>query len=397
MGFRFKKIIKIAPGVKLNISKSGISTSLGGRGATLNLGKRGVMGTVGLPGTGLSYSKHLSSRPSNFSTQSPVNNPIPIPSGLILDDAGKAFFVDDRSDIYPPKQQGQLKRAYPEELQIFLSEKASEANRTTEKIENIQEYFQIPSYFLEIPPVETFPYSPPDSQAILEEVKRRNGFSFFNQQRVAQEADSLYQTAFREYHQNKRDWDAHQMKMQQEFRSILAIKEQAATGDIPSMERLLEKILGNINAPIHFSGSYEVEFSGGVWLDIDLPEIEEIPDTVSSVLKSGAMSTKKKTMKKVKEDYSRLVSGIALILSVHVFTLLPTVETIVISGYTQRRDKATGIINDDYIYSLLVQRNVFHSLNIQHVDPLDSFQNFQPIAMVTNSLDWKTITPYFKD
>ena len=56
MPFRFRKIIKIAPGIKLNLSKSGISTSIGGPGHTVNFGKNGMRSTVGIPGTGLSYS-----------------------------------------------------------------------------------------------------------------------------------------------------------------------------------------------------------------------------------------------------------------------------------------------------------------------------------------------------
>lgn len=55
MGWRFRRSLKIMPGVHLNISKRGVSSlSLGGRGATLNLGKRGVRQTLGIPGTGLS-------------------------------------------------------------------------------------------------------------------------------------------------------------------------------------------------------------------------------------------------------------------------------------------------------------------------------------------------------
>lgn len=56
MGFRFRRSIKIAPGVRLNLSKSGVSTSIGKPGATVNLSKRGTKTTIGLPGTGLSYS-----------------------------------------------------------------------------------------------------------------------------------------------------------------------------------------------------------------------------------------------------------------------------------------------------------------------------------------------------
>ena len=36
MGFRFRKIISVIPGVKVNLSKSGASTSIGGHGATVN-------------------------------------------------------------------------------------------------------------------------------------------------------------------------------------------------------------------------------------------------------------------------------------------------------------------------------------------------------------------------
>jgi hypothetical protein len=60
MGFRFRKSVKLFPGVRLNISKGGLSTSIGGRGATFNLSKRGVRGTAGIPGSGLSYSTMLS-------------------------------------------------------------------------------------------------------------------------------------------------------------------------------------------------------------------------------------------------------------------------------------------------------------------------------------------------
>ncbi|MCF8576947.1 DUF4236 domain-containing protein [Pseudomonas aeruginosa] len=33
MAIRFRKSIKVVPGVRLNISKSGVSTSVGGKGA----------------------------------------------------------------------------------------------------------------------------------------------------------------------------------------------------------------------------------------------------------------------------------------------------------------------------------------------------------------------------
>lgn len=65
MGFRFRRSVRIAPGLRLNLSKSGGSVSVGRRGATVNLSGRGTRTTVGLPGTGISYSSTTSSRRSS--------------------------------------------------------------------------------------------------------------------------------------------------------------------------------------------------------------------------------------------------------------------------------------------------------------------------------------------
>ncbi|MEM9766081.1 MAG: DUF4236 domain-containing protein, partial [Pseudomonadota bacterium] len=48
---RFRKSVKIAPGVRMNFSKSGVSASVGGRGGRINVGKRGIRSTISVPGT----------------------------------------------------------------------------------------------------------------------------------------------------------------------------------------------------------------------------------------------------------------------------------------------------------------------------------------------------------
>ncbi len=55
MPFRFRKIFSLGKGMRLNLSKGGISSSIGKPGATLNIGKRGIRPTVGVPGSGVSY------------------------------------------------------------------------------------------------------------------------------------------------------------------------------------------------------------------------------------------------------------------------------------------------------------------------------------------------------
>jgi Protein of unknown function (DUF4236) len=55
MSWRFRKRLRIIPGVWINLSKKGGSLSVGGHGLTANISKKGVRETVGLPGTGISY------------------------------------------------------------------------------------------------------------------------------------------------------------------------------------------------------------------------------------------------------------------------------------------------------------------------------------------------------
>jgi len=62
MGWGFRKSIKIAPGVRINLSKKGVSASLGTKGLTYNT--RGRV-TASIPGTGIRYTQNLNSRKSS--------------------------------------------------------------------------------------------------------------------------------------------------------------------------------------------------------------------------------------------------------------------------------------------------------------------------------------------
>jgi len=60
--FRFRKVIPLGRFLRLNLSKTGTSLSVGRPGATVNVRKDRVDGTVGIPGSGLSYKERLANR-----------------------------------------------------------------------------------------------------------------------------------------------------------------------------------------------------------------------------------------------------------------------------------------------------------------------------------------------
>ena len=85
MGFlRFRRTLKIAPGIRMNVGKTGVSWSFGRRGAHVTVGRRGVRTTVGLPGTGLSYTSHASSTTHTSRRSGPSTSRVALASpGLV--------------------------------------------------------------------------------------------------------------------------------------------------------------------------------------------------------------------------------------------------------------------------------------------------------------------------
>jgi hypothetical protein len=85
IGIAVRRTIKVFPGLTLNLSKSGVSASVGVRGARVTVGKTGIRKTVGIPGTGLSYTDYqrhgetfgAGSRPGD-------TDPHAIPFGVIV-------------------------------------------------------------------------------------------------------------------------------------------------------------------------------------------------------------------------------------------------------------------------------------------------------------------------
>lgn len=100
MAWSYRKRIKVIPGVRLNISKSGISTSIGVRGANMTFGKTGTYLNTGIPGTGLYNRQKLSGSRNNSSPND--FNPQPIQTTEFADN----IFSTDIQEITSEGMQG---------------------------------------------------------------------------------------------------------------------------------------------------------------------------------------------------------------------------------------------------------------------------------------------------
>jgi Protein of unknown function (DUF4236) len=95
MGFRMSKSIKLAPGVRMTVSKSGIGYSAGGGGYRVTKRASGaVTQTLSVPGTGLSHTSTISSAGRTGSSRNVAYPQTPAPSkpGVFAPRAEKALY-----------------------------------------------------------------------------------------------------------------------------------------------------------------------------------------------------------------------------------------------------------------------------------------------------------------
>jgi hypothetical protein len=77
VGFRFQRRIKILPGLTINVSKSGVGFSAGGRGFHVGIDSKGRRYTsASLPGTGISWREYQKAK-------RPSAAPPPLPPQLL--------------------------------------------------------------------------------------------------------------------------------------------------------------------------------------------------------------------------------------------------------------------------------------------------------------------------
>jgi hypothetical protein len=84
MGWRFRQSFKVIPGLRLNLSRSGLSATIGGAPFTVNVGTHGITGTASIPGTGISYREHVGFEPHTTPPASDTLDGIPAPAAPSL-------------------------------------------------------------------------------------------------------------------------------------------------------------------------------------------------------------------------------------------------------------------------------------------------------------------------
>lgn len=311
---RFRKTINICKGLKVNLSKSGVSCTVGGRGLSLNVGKNGVFLNTSIPGTGLYDRRKIAGGSSAARrTEMDVSD-----YDLALDERGKVVIL---------RKDGRA--AGEEELRRL---------RRTD-------------------------WYAAQSAALLEELREQ----------MEAETDAFVNL----------------------YRRARPVRPRGAIESARAVEERIDRWLDELELPVEFSVQYDYdEARGSLMLDLDLPEIEDLPDEKPVELASGAIKPSAKTQRELRDEYRTCVLGLAVFFASHMFAASAGIGDVLISGYTQRRDRRTGEREDCYVFSIAFDREAFADDRCSREDPMSFCEAFRSRINPLASGELKQIEPY---
>lgn len=312
MGIRYSKSIKIGDFVKLNISKSGVSATIGPKGASINLGSKGTYlnlspSAAGIKGTGVSYRKKLTGG-----------------YGSLL---GKLFNKSEDKKQETKENDLEVQTIDNSEIEAYYEE----LNNTL----NIHKF--------------------------ADKVLTKDEF--------ISKTEALDNEASKE------------------------IYKLSIDGDEDTIESLVGSFMLNLDLKYDVKANYELE-DHDLYIDLDLPEIEQLSNEYP-VVEKGKTIVKKKTNAELKKEYAILVQGLSIFLSANIFNLSSYIKTIIISGFTSSRDN-NGDLIDKYLYSIKYTRDKFIETDFKIIEnPYQFILNFENrINLNETNYTFKEIKPF---
>lgn len=391
MPVRFRKSIKLAPGIRMNLSGSGVGWTLGPRGSSIGISKRGTRLNSNF--MGFSSSQKLtgpkkSSRPAIDSKSQTL-----ISLTCEVDDEGNLSFRDANGDELPEHVIDAAKKQNREVILSFIQRKCDDINNGIELLSNIHldtpNCLSRPTFtpmaFDEPEPIQRSPKKPSLWDRLF---KKR-------MQRITDQNAHLHAAFQVELY----DWQQRKVLFYQQAEIHKHIIEKGIYNNTADMEIWLEDVLQGIIWPRETLASFEITESGdSVLFDVDFPELEHMPRNTATVPVRGLkLAVKPMSPTAIQKLYMAHIHGVAFRIIGETFAALPLANTVILSGYSQRPNKATGRVGDEYLLSVRVTRSEWMKIafdQLAHIDVVASLEQFELRRQMSKTGIFKSIEPF---
>ena len=397
MGFKFRKSFKLGKGLRLNVGKRGLSTSIGGRGARFTIGSSGSTTTFGIPGTGLSWSSRSGgrSRPKSRAVASRQQGTVRIALRLELAEDGKLILVDEAGMPLAPKVERAAKKQAKGPIGEFLDSYVQEFNSDLESLLDVHSQTPAPEPCLgysELPEPD-YPAVPAVYAKAWWEVLL--GFFFSG---VANRAQAKIDESEAQLTKTRDEVERLRQVYAGESAERKARYELGRYSSAEAMVHVLSEQLEAIEWPKETSFDAEVVDGCRMVIQVDLPEIEDLPVRLAKRRAGiGGVSYKTLSAAAVRRNYARHIHGVLFRIVGLTFNSLPTINSVLVSGYSQRPNPKTGRVEDEYLVSSRVFRDAWRTIDfsaIELVEPIESFDLFETRRKMTKTGIFRPVVPF---
>jgi hypothetical protein len=409
MAFRFRKRVRIAPGLHLNASGSGLDLSIGPCGASVSVGPRGTYLNSSIPGTGLYSRERIGGDRSAGNAQRQMQplrrNQSADADRAVLQsltvhgigaqfdgEGGPVLLLDHLGSPLAPATAALVWRYLREPVIEQLKQQLEDKRKAIDALGDIHLRTPSPDPVPPIPRTEFDDGSPsPPTPQQYHWFKR-----LFPAHRLA--VDEANQRNAQNHERQLQDWrtrkEAHDQEMAERQRYD-AMRFSSIRADL---EAFLAWHLTRLDWPKETEVAFELSADASILLlDVDLPEIADFPDSYYTLLASGKEFRAKKIPDATRRTlYMRHVHGVGLRLVGEALAHVPRLQAVIVSAFSQRPNRATGAIEDQYLYSSRIGRVDWGRIDfagLARMDPAAAYDLFETRRKVSKTGVFQAIEP----
>jgi hypothetical protein len=347
MGLRFRKSLKIAPGVRLNVGTKGMGLSVGGKGFRYSINTSGRRTTsIGIPGSGLSYSTLSGGSRRKYNSSS----------------------YQKRSQLAKLEREIQkanaLKRAQ-HEVEVFQNkiDVIKSIHKECDDFVDWHDISQTPSPFQE----------GEKGKNELDAIRKYNDFkpNFF--QRLFKLEPKIREKLNHQISIAKNQ-DAEEYK---QWKDMNDISKKVLEGDVDTYLAVIDE-MSPLDDLLEFGSGFEffAEEPEYIEVDFDVHIDQVIPNEEKRLTSTGKLSTKQMSKTNYYDLAQDYVCSCVIRIARDMFAILP-LQTIYIHAFDDILDTSTGHINRKCILSVKMTRSQLNQLNFDLIDCSDAISNFE--------------------
>ena len=209
-------------------------------------------------------------------------------------------------------------------------------------------------------------------------------------QKKRQEKKDYFDARYKELFDNEvKKWKEEQEAFYNTLRQSL---QDIVDGDKDYIIPAIDSLFPDEDLPMEFFVDYAYdENNGKILIDLDLPEIEDIPDQKIVLTSTGKKSIRLKGQTDLRTDYVHCIFGLAEYVAFVVFNISLKIKNVEICGFTQRKEKNSAVATDQYVFIVDFSRDLFSTIDFSKLSALQIMDLFPRHYNMTKGYELKQI------